>query len=72
MLDRNVFLRKLETALEFNEGEIKEDKPVIEFDSVNIMGLVSLVDEEYNITLFPKDISDCNNIGDIINLINSK
>ena len=75
-MDLNEFVKAF--ALEFEETS--EDiftpktifKDLDEWDSLIVLSIIALIDEEFNIRITGQDLRDCNTIGDIYNLISAK
>lgn len=66
------FIKQLEELLEVEEGILSEKtqlENLAEWDSLAIISYIALVDENFDITIPPKKISEAETIGDLHKLI---
>lgn len=67
-MDQTHFFACLEELFELNTGAVQADSVVQEIDgwsSLTFMGLIALVDEEYEVTLSPGTVLAANTVGDL-------
>lgn len=65
-------IKAIEELLELEEGTLEEDTVLDnleEWDSVSILSLIVLLDEEYNKTITSKDIKEIKTVSDILKLM---
>ncbi len=65
-------IKSIEELLELEEGTLEEDTVLDnleEWDSVSILSLIVLLDEEYNKTITSKDIKEIKTVSDILKLM---
>lgn len=78
MIDRNTFFTMLLELLEFEEEDekkcITEETSLeeVQFDSVTKLGVLALLDTYVGKSIKVKDISNCEKVGDIIDLVDFK
>lgn len=71
-MNRESILRELEELLSLSSGSLTEEhslKDIPAWDSVALLGVISLADEINGQDLSPADFQHAKTIGDIINLI---
>jgi acyl carrier protein len=65
-------------AAEFEETPVESFNPetvykeLAEWDSLIVLSIISLVDDEFNVKITGQDLRDCKTIEDIFNLILKK
>lgn len=67
-MDQSHFLSCLDELFELEDGAIQADTVVQQIDgwsSLTFMGLIALVDEEYEVTLSPGAVLGANTVGDL-------
>lgn len=67
-MDRSHFLTCLDELFELEDGAIQADSVVQQIDgwsSLAFMGLIALVDEEYEVTLSPGTVLGANTVDDL-------
>ena len=72
--DKKNFLDNLSEVLEVSKNSINTDSKLneINWDSLSIIGCISIVDDLFEIRLTGEELSDAKDINDIIDLINKK
>ncbi len=71
-MDTREKIKAIEELLELEEGTLEEDTVLDnleEWDSVSILSLIVLLDEEYNKTITSKDIKEIKTVSDILKLM---
>jgi len=75
-MDINVFVKNF--ALQFDETDPElilpdtEFKDLEEWSSLTALSVISMVDEEYSVTLSGNDIKNSNKIADLYEIVKSK
>jgi len=75
-MDINLFVKNF--ALQFDETEPElisidtEFKDLEEWSSLTALSVISMVDEEYDVTLSGNDIKNSNKIADLYEIVKSK
>ena len=75
MMTKREFLSELEEILEADPGSLKGDEPLpgLEgWDSLAVVSLIAMVDEQFGMTLSPKKIAKAGSVADIIGLLGDK
>ena len=75
MMTKREFLSELEEILEADPGSLKGDEPLpgLEgWDSLAVVSLIAMVDEQFGVTLSPKEIAKAASIADIVRLLGDK
>jgi acyl carrier protein len=75
MMTKREFLSEFEAILEAAPGSLKGDEslPGLEgWDSLAVVSLIAMVDEQFGVTLSPKEIAKAGSISDIIRLLGDK
>jgi acyl carrier protein len=70
-MDRKKFLGKIEEVIEAESDSLREDTllaDVPEWNSLAIIGFISLMDEEFGKAPNPKDILACVSVADLLSL----
>jgi acyl carrier protein len=70
-MDRHAFLRKFEELLEVapnSLAEATELEQVENWDSLNVIGYIALVDETFRKEVDPEKIAGCKTVGNLIDL----
>lgn len=67
-MEREVFVTKLCAALEFPPGSLTERSPLNSeaWDSVDLLNVISLIDEDLGLTLSGEDFKRCRSVGDLL------
>ena len=71
-MNRERFTTKLEKLLEVSPGELREEEQVRNlehWDSLTLLGLLALADEQLQVQIDPDRLAQCVTIGDILNLL---
>ena len=69
------FLRRLEDILETDEGSIKSEDALTNlkgWDSLAILVFMSMVDEEFGVTLSPQNLARSRTVEDLMHLLGNK
>jgi acyl carrier protein len=68
ILEESPFLKKLS---ELNGGRVADDDPIdpAQWDSVDVLDLISVIDEEFGVTVALDLIPACRTVGDLRELI---
>lgn len=67
-MDQSHFLTLLDELFELEDGAIQPETVVQEIDgwsSLTFMGLIALVDEEFEVTLSPTTVLGASTVGDL-------
>jgi acyl carrier protein len=75
MIDKTFFLARLEEILEIDKNSLTLDIELTnlkEWDSLAILGFISMVDEYFGLEVTTEDIVDCDTIDNLAMLINKK
>jgi acyl carrier protein len=75
MMTKREFLSELEEILEADPGSLKGNEPLngLEgWDSLAVVSLIAMVDEQLDMTLSPKKIAKAGSVADIIGLLGDK
>jgi len=75
MMTKREFLSLFEEILEAAPGTLKGDDllPGMEgWDSLAVVSLIAMVDEQFGITLSPKDIAKAGSVADLVGLLGDK
>ena len=70
-MDRSAFLRKFEELLEVPANSLVESTELEQlenWDSLNVIGYIALVDETFNREVDPEKIADCKTVGNLVDL----
>jgi len=70
-MDRVAFVAKLCTALEFPAGSLTEKSPLNSeaWDSVDLLNVIALIDEDLGLTVSGDDFKRCRSVGDLFALL---
>jgi len=74
-MTKQEFLSLFEEILEAAPGTLKGDEPLpgMEgWDSLAVVSLIAMVDEQAGLTLSPKDIAKAASVADLISLLGDK
>ncbi len=74
-MTKQEFLRLLDEIVEVDPGTLEGNMHLEEietWDSFATMGFIALVDEQFNLTLSPKEIIECETIDDLVDLLNGQ
>ena len=74
-MKKREFLKLLDELIEIDSGTLTgaENLEDLEsWDSYAVMGFIALVDEKFEITLFPKRIAESKTVDDLIDLLGNK
>ena len=72
MFEKSRFINLLEGVLELDKGELKGGEnldDLIDWDSLSIMAFIAMVDENYNVTISTDELANCENIEDLIDIV---
>jgi acyl carrier protein len=72
MFEKSKFINLLEGVLELDDGELKGDEnlnDLIDWDSLSIMGFIAMADENYDVTISTDELANCENIEDLIDIV---
>jgi len=75
MMTKREFLSEFEEILEAAPGSLKGNEPLngLEgWDSLAVVSLIAMVDEQFGVTLSPKVIAKAGSISDIVGLLGDK
>ncbi len=64
----------LEEVMELEEGTLQQDDVLEEYDewdSVTILGIISLIDEEFGKTVTGKEVRDIKTVSGLLNMMES-
>ena len=64
----------LEEVMEVEEGTLQQDDVLEEYDewdSVTILGIISLIDEEFGKTVTGKEVRDIKTVSGLLNMMES-
>ncbi len=67
-MEREAFVAKLCAALEFPPGSLTEKSPLKPdaWDSVGLLNVISLIDEDLGITVSGEDFKNCRTVGELL------
>lgn len=71
-MKKSEFLLLVDELIEAEPGTLKETdvlKDLEDWDSVAVMGYIALVDEQFEFTLSPKRLAECQTVDDLIKLV---
>lgn len=68
-MDKTAVLLKLDELTEVPAGTLQGAESIKDWDSINVISLIALADEEFNKALTAKQIAEANTIDDIIKLL---
>lgn len=71
-MDQSEFVEQLENLFEVDAGAISTSLAIHDipnWDSLTFVGLIAMVDEEYGVTLSPKDVLACQDVAELINVL---
>jgi acyl carrier protein len=71
-MNKELFISRLAEVLEVEADVVVDDAFELNednFDSVAVLGVIALVDEEFDITVPTADLNACRSVGDIVNLV---
>lgn len=73
-MKRSEFINLIEDVLEEDHGTFNGSEPLknVGWDSIAFMSFISTVDSKLGITLAPDAITDCETIGDLVELPGDK
>jgi acyl carrier protein len=75
MMDKIVFLQKLDEVMSLPKGTIKGDESLESlsgWDSVALMSFIALLDEELTIRVTGKQVVQCKTVSDLVALAGEK
>lgn len=75
MMDKVVFLQKLDEIMSLPKGTIRGDESLESlkgWDSVALMSFIALLDEELSIRVTGKQIMQCRTVSDLVVLAGDK
>lgn len=73
-MDLNEFCQKIESVLEMDPGTIRPETRLDSldaWDSVAVISFIAMADQDYQATVPPKSISECQTISDLAGLISA-
>jgi len=70
-MERDSFVTKLCAALEFPAGSLTERSPLNSeaWDSVDLLNVISLIDEDLGVTVSGDDLKRCRTVGDLLTFL---
>jgi acyl carrier protein len=68
-MDKKALLLKLDELIEVPPGTLQGHESVKHWDSINVISLIALADEEFNKSLTAKQIAEANTVDDIVNIL---
>ena len=74
-MENNEFLLLLDELLELEPGTVKGSETLDSFDGWNslaVISLMALVDEQFGISLQPRQIAACSTIADLVGLLGDR
>jgi acyl carrier protein len=74
-LDSTVFLLSLDEIFELEPGTVKGSEPLDSFENWNSLAVISvmaLVDEQFGVTLQPRQMAECETVADLIGLVRDR
>ena len=72
-MDVAEFLEHLEDLFELEAGTLQPTSVLEEvpgWSSLTFLGLIALVDEQYNVVIIPRQINKCVTVGDLYTIVN--
>ncbi|MBF0240597.1 MAG: acyl carrier protein [SAR324 cluster bacterium] len=75
MVEKKRVIHQLEEVLELDEGTLSGHellKNIENWDSLNILGFIAMVDENYSISINPEELEKCESVDELISLIEKK
>lgn len=69
------FVEKFEFAIEADPGSLSGDtefKSLPNWDSLNALSVIAMADADFDVTLSGQDIQDCQTIGAVWKIVESK
>lgn len=69
------FFVLLDELFEFDEGTVSASDVLQQIEgwsSLTFVGLIALIDEEYEVALPPNAILSCNSVGDLFSLVEAQ
>jgi acyl carrier protein len=73
-MNREEFLRQLESALEFAPSTLHDEQvllDVADWDSLAVVSCMSFVDEKFGVLLSPDQINNSRTVSDLVSLLGS-
>jgi acyl carrier protein len=74
-MSHQAFLAQLEEILELSPGTLQGSEALESmetWDSLAMMNFIAMVNDQYGLTLSPRQISTCKSVTDLMNLAHSK
>ena len=74
-MTKREFLSLFEEILEAAPGTLAGDEPLQGregWDSLAVVSLIAMVDEQFGVTLSPKDIAKAESVADIVGMLGDK
>ncbi|HZK94659.1 MAG TPA: acyl carrier protein [Prolixibacteraceae bacterium] len=75
-MNLNEFVKAFASEFENTSEDLFTPKTIFkqldEWDSLTVLSIIALADEEFNVRITSQDLRDCNSIEDTYNLISSK
>jgi len=71
-MDMKEFCQRIESILEMDPGTIKPETRLDSldaWDSVAVISFIAMADQDYQVTVPPKSISECQTIADLADAI---
>ena len=71
-MDMKEFCQRIESVLEMDAGTIKPDTRLDSldaWDSVAVISFIAMADQDYQVTVPPKSISECQTVSDLAGAI---
>lgn len=71
MMDKELFYVKFAEILEIDREAINDELLLQDtiWDSLVVMVLIAMIDENYNVTVPAKRLLQCQSVGEIVNLV---
>lgn len=70
-MDKELFYVNLAEILEIDRDEVTDELLLQDtiWDSLVVMVLIAMIDENYNVTVPAKELLQCQNVGGIVDLV---
>lgn len=70
-MNQEAFLVKLADVLEVSKDELHENSTLNTntWDSMAILAVIALIDEEFDVTVPTQELTDCATVGDLLELV---
>lgn len=74
-MDQVGFCSQFDQIMGFERGRTSPEtvfSDLEEWDSMSLLAVISMIDEQYSVTLDGSEIAECSSIGEVCRLIESK